>query len=1075
MRTLIPLRSALRIALLFVIVTSVSTPTKLLGQTPAADTTCLDTFYVKYRQAASFTMRAFPACDSMQWRYAQADSLIADSLIADTMWVAGDVDTSRFVIDGLVPETGYVVQMRGVQPGHRTFDAWSGVFAQTRCLGPETSSISISELTHHSVTMNATGESEQWEWTLQRVGSSVARHVVTPGASFTWRSLNANQEYVWQVRRWCDGEWSDFSEVQTFMTKEKNNSDCEDLSHDQVKALEVTSSSVKLKCYVPGHKYTWHLRRVGHFGWHEKKTTSSQYHWTGLHPGARYEYKVRVECHEGTWSSWSSVHYFTTNNHYGPDCSTPKGHHLRVKDVTHNSASTYCDVRGKEYHWAIRKYGSTSWTHHTGTHHYNHWTHLKHGTKYQYKVKVKCHNGYWTEWSYVYHFTTHYHHGPDCSTPTSHHLTVKNITHRSASTHCSVDGKHYHWALKKHGTSHWKHYEGPSDHHDWTNLHANTKYYYKVKVKCHNGYWTDWSDVYYFTTKHHYGPSCSTPKSHHLSVKNLTHSGASTYCSVDGKEYHWAIRKYGTSDWTHKTTTHGYYHWTNLYHDTKYEYKVKVKCHNGYWTPWSYVYRFTTHHHGPDCHTPQSHHLRVSHVSHASATTHCSVSGKEYHWSIKPYGSSDWQHYTTTHGYHTWTHLHHDTRYVYKVKVKCHNGYWTEWSSHHYFTTHYYAHCSTPTSHDLSIQNLTYHSATTHCAVSGNEYHWSIKPYGANEWQHHTSSQGHYDWTNLHYGTRYVIKVKVKCHNGYWTGWSPYYYFTTHHYHHHHCSTPTSHDLSVQNLTHHSASTYCGVSGTKYHWSMRPYGSSTWQHYTSTHNYYNWTNLHYGTRYEYKVKVQCHNGIWTDWSYHHYFTTHQHHSDCYAPNSLFTAVQQTYNLFRVYFYGSFERFTSAIRQVGDTEWAEHTTTVNNVGWGNLAPNTQYEYRVKITCANWVQSEWSGIKTFWTGSPPSSQSGRSGQGSPRVMEAPGSLMQTSQPSLSEVTMYPTPARDLVTIQGAAIGSDVQVIDATGKVLLRQQELSGRDQLDVGLLQNGVYHVLITDTQGQSVTKKLVVVH
>ncbi|MCB0665396.1 MAG: T9SS type A sorting domain-containing protein, partial [Saprospiraceae bacterium] len=670
-------------------------------------------------------------------------------------------------------------------------------------------------------------------------------------------------------------------------------------------------------------------------------------------------------------------------------------------------------------------------------------------------------NSYW--------FTTPDHYG-SCTTPQGHHMSVKDLTYNSASTHCSVDGYGYHWMLKPYGSNDWQDYESSYNHHTWTGLHYNTKYEYKVKVKCYNGSWTGWSDSYWFTTPDHYDYGCSTPQSHHMSVKDLTYNSATTHCSVDGYEYHWQLKPYGSSQWKDHSGPDPYHNWTGLNYNTKYEYKVKVKCHSGSWTGWSASYWFTTpDHYDNSCSTPQSHHMSVKDLTYNSATTYCSVDGYEYHWQLKPYGSSQWMDHTSNYGYHQWNGLQYNTKYEYKVKVKCHSGSWTGWSASYWFTTpDHYGSCSTPQSHHMSVKNITYNSASTYCSIDGYEYHWALRKYGSYSWTDYSSHYNYHDWNNLHYNTKYEYKVKVKCHDGSWTDWSDGYWFTTHD-HYSNCSTPESHHMTVDNISYNTATTHCGVSGMEYHWMMRPYGGGSWSDYTTTNNYHNWTGLQYNTKYEYKVKVKCSSTTWTNWSGTYYFTTHDHAGyGCSTPSGYdFTIYQQEYNLFRIYMYAPFTKWSSQIRKVGSYEWAQHTTTVDNMAWGNLTPNTEYEYRVNRTCSDGTTSGWSGIRTFWTGTGTVGLSGRDIGTTGLEIETGIQVVETN-----EINVFPNPASDFFSISGVKSGSEITLIDMQGKIVLRKV-VGNQHQISLAGLENGLYQIMAIDDSGERQVKRLAV--
>ena len=1062
------------ISIVFTVHTKAESKANFFG----GDSTCLDTFYVSYQGADHFDIKIYPSCDTVQWRIIQSDQDVDPTSVADTLWSLGTAtDTCCFTIDGLESSTKYVFQLRGWCPDQGAYSDWSAtVFDSTRCEGPDAAGLSVTDLTYSKATLNTDAESDEYEWSLRRTTSWSIRQIVTTENHIKWINLPANMEYEWKVRIRCaDGTWSDYSPIQTFSTGDHHTPDCDTLKDSHVTYNNVTYNSVNLHCHMHGKKYTWAMRKYGTGNWTTHHTSNGFYQWKNLHSSSKYEYKVKVECEDGYWTSWSGVKHFYTKDH--DHCTTPSGHHLSVTDITYNSAHLHCSLEGHSYHWVVRKWGSYTWKDLNTSAASYHWKNLSPGTKYEYKVKIKCHNGHWTGWSHAYYFTTKHHYG-DCKTPKSQHMYHKNVEHSTASTYCDIKGESYHWVLKDHSTGHTYDHNTTHSYHNWKNLKPGKKYCYKVKIKCNSYDWTGWSAWYCFTTKDHYGSHCTTPGTHHMKVTDITYHSAKTHCSVDGYDYHWAIRPFGSWNWKHKNTSYGHHNWTGLHYNTKYEWKVKVKCHDGTWTNWSKVGWFSTSdHYGSMCGTPQSHHMTVKDVTYNSASTHCGVHGVKYHWALKQYGSSNWDDQTSSQGHYNWKNLKPKTKYAYKVKVQCNAWDWTGWSKVYYFTTgdHYGDHCGTPQSHHLYVDNLSHDYATTHCKVPGVTYHWAVRKKGTYSWSHQSSHKGHYNWNNLHHNTKYEYKVKVQCHNGHWTGWSYTHYFTTKNHAGYGCQTPQQHHVSYSNLSHNSVTTHCGVGGVKYHWAVKKYGHHDWQHETSTSNHYNWTGLHSNSKYYYKVKVQCSNGYWTNWSHEGWFTTHKssYGSHCGSPHSSqYYAIQETYNLFRVYCQAPFWKWTCAVKPAGAYEWSHHTTTVNNMGWGNLQPNTKYLYKVQIHCADGTSSNWTSVKEIWTGN---GSSGRPNGNVPVIVDAPDAQVeQVVEFSHENIQLFPSPASTHFTLQGLHDEHTLTIYDMQGKVIMQDLTIGPSQEIDITALRNGMYNVLIKSVSGIVESKKLVVV-
>ncbi|MDH3652474.1 MAG: fibronectin type III domain-containing protein, partial [Saprospiraceae bacterium] len=361
MRTFITLQSVCLLSVLFICTQDLS------AHAPHAafyggDSTCMDTFFLKYKGANSFDFKVYPACDTIQWRYAQVDAGVTADAVADSLWTEGSAtDTCCFTIDGLDPSTTYLVQLRGWCPESGMYSDWSeAILDSTRCVGPDDETLSHSNLTSSSVTLNTTAASDNYEWSLRRTSSWSIRHIETTEGHINWIHLPANMEYEWKVRVKCsDGTWSDYSNPRLFSTGEHAVNDCDTLKDSHVSYNNVTSSSANLHCHMHGNKYSWGMRKYGTSNWQTHSTSSGFYQWKNLDPGSKYEYKVKVECEDGYWTDWSTVKYFTTKD--DNSCHTPSSHHLSVTEITYNSAYLHCSLDGYEYHWVVRKKGSYSW------------------------------------------------------------------------------------------------------------------------------------------------------------------------------------------------------------------------------------------------------------------------------------------------------------------------------------------------------------------------------------------------------------------------------------------------------------------------------------------------------------------------------------------------------------------------------------------------------------------------------------------------------------------------------------------------------------------------------------------
>ena len=70
--------------------------------------------------------------------------------------------------------------------------------------------------------------------------------------------------------------------------------------------------------------------------------------------------------------------------------------------------------------------------------------------------------------------------------------------------------------------------------------------------------------------------------------------------------------------------------------------------------------------------------------------------------------------------------------------------------------------------------------------------------------------------------------------------------------------------------------------------------------------------------------------------------------------------------------------------------------------------------------------------------------------------------------SSIVMYPNPTQSNITISGAS-NALVNIIDASGKLLLTQEILNDNETIDLSAISSGVYYVQINSVQGAKVMK------
>lgn len=87
---------------------------------------------------------------------------------------------------------------------------------------------------------------------------------------------------------------------------------------------------------------------------------------------------------------------------------------------------------------------------------------------------------------------------------------------------------------------------------------------------------------------------------------------------------------------------------------------------------------------------------------------------------------------------------------------------------------------------------------------------------------------------------------------------------------------------------------------------------------------------------------------------------------------------------------------------------------------------------------------------------------------------GNNIDQNSPSMEEIKMYPNPVSDDLTIDIERGFCTVFIINVIGKEVFRENNLEGRHQINVSILQNGVYYVSFQDRLGKIIRSERLVV-
>ena len=289
-----------------------------------------------------------------------------------------------------------------------------------------------------------------------------------------------------------------------------------------------------------------------------------------------------------------------------------------------------------------------------------------------------------------------------------------------------------------------------------------------------------------------------------------------------------------------------------------------------------------------------------------------------------------------------------ETEYTVMVRANC-GGMWSDWSNEAHIIT--LVGCQA--SNDLSMESVSYNTATLTWTGEGESYNLEYSLLGSGTWETVENILPPYTLTNLIPGSTYEVHVIGNCGADGFSNWSNTVEITT-------PTCPMPSGLTATNVTKHTADLSWIETGSSTEWEISLASGSDVEIIPVTGvSSYTLTGLAANTEYTVMVQSNC-EGTWSGWGETISFITP---TGCEASNDL-AVTDATYNTATLTWTGEGESYNLQYRTASGT-WVMVENVTSPYTLEELTSNTNYEVQVQNNCGTDGLSDWSNLVTFTT--------------------------------------------------------------------------------------------------------------
>ena len=703
--------------------------------------------------------------------------------------------------------------------------------------------------------------------------------------------------------------------------------------------------------------YTTRLREVGTTNWTITGTvTSNAATVTGLQAGKTYEWQVRSNCCDGTFSAYSSLSNFTTPQ----PCLTAAPNGLIATNIVANGAkvSWTLTLGVSNYALKYRAQGAATWQtlNNISTNSYT-FTGLNSGVTYEYQVTAYG-NNCWSAASNIATFTTTS--VATCGMPTT--PTIVSVS----STNCCVQWSQvsgacsYNLKCRVVGSTTWFFNQvTAATQICMPNLTGGTNYECQVSADCCSGATSGFTSFLAFSTPT--AAVCATPLNPNATNITATTAQLCWGGSATATGYKIEYKPPLQANWTSINVMATCATIFGLTPNTFYQYRITAICAGNMLSSPCATNNFTTLM-PPACDIPTNIVCSGATSTGFLATWPTVPGACSYNIRLRPVGTATWT-FTGSLSSNkcTVSNAAAGVAYEFQIQTVCCTGGLSDFSAVISCSTT--AFCPTPTGLVFSALTNTTADISWTAPAGVVSYTVQYRATGATTWSSVNTTVATTTLFGLLPNTAYQVQVIANCPNSCVSAPSTIGTFTT-------TNTTSVCDIPTTCVLSNLQATSCVLSwaavpgACSYIIRIRVLGATTWAATGfPTKNTATVSGLLPNTTYEWQVQTVCCTNTQSNFCPIQIVVTP---NSCVTPtNVVATSVTATSaNLSWSAVSGALS-YTISYKILGATTWNTLTSTSNSMLIANLVPSTTYQFSVQTNCSAILLSSSSTICTFTT--------------------------------------------------------------------------------------------------------------